>query len=180
MAGAVALLVRQVAAQLSAFQADLPELIDSANGSLANFQQWLDQRGIGIQIKRPGETALDTLQAQVLQGSGDIVAFTRDLVTLAAEAGFVLILILVITIYMLIYGAQIGGLARNIMPPGDGSNEDDYPSRVQRAASGYVRGQLTFSLIMGLSAGIALWIFGALGISRPARPMLCSSASSTA
>ena len=29
---------------------------------------------------------------------------------------------------------------------------------------GYVRGQLLFSLIMGASAGIALWIFGVLGI----------------
>jgi len=164
VAGAVALLVRQVAAQLSAFQEDLPQLIDSANASLANLQQWLDQRGVGIQIKRPGETALDTLQAQVLRGSGDIVAFTRDLVTLAAEAGFVLILILVITVYMLIYGAQIGALARNVMPPGDGTVQDDYPARVQRAVLGYVRGQLAFSLIMGLSAGIALWLFGVLGI----------------
>lgn len=164
LAGVVALLVRQVAAQLSAFQEDLPQLIDSANASLANFQQWLDQRGVGIQIKRPGETALDTLQAQVVRGSGDIVAFTRDLVTLLVEAGFVLILILVITVYMLIYGTQIGGLARNVMPPGDDSVEDDYPARVQRAVSGYVRGQLTFSFIMGLSAGIALWLFGALGI----------------
>jgi predicted PurR-regulated permease PerM len=164
LAGAVTLLVRQVATQLSAFQADLPQLITSANTSLANFQQWLDQRGVGVQIKRPGETALDTLQAQVLRGSGDVVAFTRDLVTLLVEAGFVLILILVITIYMLIYGRQIGALARNVMPPGDGTPEDDYPAGVQRAVSGYVRGQLLFSLIMGFSAGIALWVFGVLGI----------------
>jgi predicted PurR-regulated permease PerM len=35
---------------------------------------------------------------------------------------------------------------------------------VQRAVSGYVRGQLLFSAIMGVSAGVALWIFGAIGI----------------
>ncbi|MGY4773441.1 AI-2E family transporter [Kribbella sp. CWNU-51] len=166
--GAVALLVRQVAVQLSAFQDDLPRLIDSANASLANFQAWLDQRGIGIQIKAPGQTALDTLQASVLRGSGDVVAFTRDLVTLLAEAAFVLILTLVITIYMLIYAGRIGALTRQVMPSGDTSGDisidDDYPARVQRAVSGYVRGQLLFSLIMGLSAGIALWLFGALGI----------------
>jgi predicted PurR-regulated permease PerM len=164
LGGAIAVLVRPVAAQVSAFQADLPSLINSANASLADFQRWLDGRGIGIQIKRPGETALDTLQASILRGSGDVVAFTRDLVTLIAEAGFVLILILVIAIYMLLYGQQIGDLARRWMPPGDGSVEDDYPARVQQAVSGYVRGQLAFSLIMGLSAGIALWLFGAFGI----------------
>ncbi|TCM42745.1 AI-2E family transporter [Kribbella sp. VKM Ac-2568] len=164
LAGAVALLVRPVAAQVSEFQADLPQLIGSANASLADLQRWLDERGIGIQIKRPGETALDTLQASILQGSGDVVAFTRDLVTTIVEAGFVLILILVIVIYMLLYGQQIGALARNLMPPGAGGAEDDYPTRVQRAVSGYVRGQLTFSFIMGLSAGAALWLLGAFGI----------------
>ena len=50
------------------------------------------------------------------------------------------------------------------MPPGDGTPEDDYPIRVQKAVFGYVRGQLTFSLVMGLSAGLALWLLGALGV----------------
>ena len=46
------------------------------------------------------------------------------------------------------------------MPPGDGTPDDDYPLRVQRAVAGYVRGQLLFSVIMGTSAGVALCIFG--------------------
>jgi hypothetical protein len=71
---------------------------------------------------------------------------------------------MVIAIYMLLYGTQIGGLVRRLMPPGDGTPDDDYPIRVQKAVFGYVRGQLTFSLVMGLSAGVALWVFGTLGI----------------
>jgi predicted PurR-regulated permease PerM len=35
---------------------------------------------------------------------------------------------------------------------------------VQHAVFGYVRGQLLFSTIMGLSAGIVLWVLGSLGI----------------
>jgi predicted PurR-regulated permease PerM len=50
------------------------------------------------------------------------------------------------------------------MPPGDGTPEDDFPLLVQRAVSGYVRGQLSFSVIMGVSAGLALTIFGLVGI----------------
>ncbi len=169
LAGVVALLVRPVARQVAAFQADLPRLIDTANTSLARVQDWIDERGVGIQIKRPGETALETLQASVLRGSGDVVAFTRDLVTLVAEAGFVLVLVLVISVYMLLYGEKIGALARQLMPPGDGTNDDDYPVRVQRSVFGYVRGQLLFSFIMGLSAGVALWLFGVLGIFPPGR-----------
>ena len=50
------------------------------------------------------------------------------------------------------------------MPTGDGSPADDYPTLVQRAVSRYVGGQLLFSAIMGASAGLALYIFGMLGI----------------
>ena len=53
---------------------------------------------------------------------------------------------------------------RSIVPRGDGTPDDDYPTRVQRAVFGYVRGQLLFSLIMGTSAGAMLWIAGTLGI----------------
>lgn len=164
LAGSVALLVRPVANQVVAFEADLPRLIGSANTSLERFQSWLDERGVGVQIARPGETALETLQASVLRGSGDVITFTRELVTLVAEAGFMLVLVLVIAVYMLLYGEQIGRLTRQMMPPGDGTIDDDYPARVQSAVFGYVRGQLAFSFIMGLSAGVSLWVFGALGI----------------
>ena len=50
------------------------------------------------------------------------------------------------------------------MPPGDGTPRDDYPFLVQRAVSRYVGGQLLFSVVMGTSAGLALYLFGVLGI----------------
>src|SRR5207244_8086483 len=55
-------------------------------------------------------------------------------------------------------------LARRAMPAGDGTREDDYPSLVQRAVSRYVGGQLLFSVIMGTSAGVALYLFGVTGV----------------
>lgn len=164
LAGVVALLVRPVTAQVTALEDDLPRLVASANSSLASFQGWLDDRGVDISVKRPGESALQTLQTTALRGSTDVVTFTRHLVTLVAEAGFLLILILVISVYMLLYGEQIGALTRQLMPPGNGSLEDDYPTGVQRAVFGYVRGQVLFSFVMGLSAGVSLWLFGVLGI----------------
>ena len=65
-----------------------------------------------------------------------------------------MILILVLSVYMLIYGERIGAAVRRVVPPGDGTPEDDFPTRIQGAVFGYVRGQLLFSLIMGTSAGI--------------------------
>ena len=69
-----------------------------------------------------------------------------------------------LSVYLLVYGKQIGDLVRRVMPRGDGTPDDDYPLLIQRAVFGYVRGQLLFSLIMGASAALALWIFGVIGI----------------
>jgi predicted PurR-regulated permease PerM len=153
-----------IADQVRAFQRDVPAFVDDANATLADLQTWFDDQGIEVEIARQGETALETLQSNVLEGSGEIVSFTGDLLRELVAVSIQLVLILVLSIYMLIYGPRIGASVRAVMPPGDGTPEDDYPTRVQKAVSGYVRGQILFSTIMGASAGISLWIFGKLGI----------------
>ena len=117
-----------------------------------------------MKIKGDSDSALPSLQDRLVRGSGEIVSFTGGLLRRLVELSFYMILVVVLSIYMLIYAPKIGDLVRSVMPPGDGSPEDDFPTRVQKAVSGYVRGQLLFSLIMGTSAGVALWIFGVVGI----------------
>ena len=164
VAGAGILLANPVADQAQRFQDDVPSIIDSANDRLEDLQAYFDRNGINAEVKAQGETALETLQNKVVGGTSDVVAFGGDLLRQLVTAGLALILVIVLTVYMLIYGERIGALARSAMPPGDGSPEDDYPTRVQRAVAGYVRGQFLFSLAMGAGAGAGLWIYGALGI----------------
>jgi predicted PurR-regulated permease PerM len=158
------LLAGLVSNQVTNFQRNLPSIIAGANRDLADIQRWLDQNGIHIHLKHQGQSALDTLQRQLAARSSTIVSFSRDLLSGIVTVGFDLILILVLSIYLLLYGEQIGSLVRSIMPSGDGTPEDDYPRLVQQAVSGYVRGQLSFSLIMGASAAVALTISGLVGI----------------
>jgi predicted PurR-regulated permease PerM len=153
-----------VADQAKSFQKDVPGIIDSANQNLADLQTWLDDKGINLKVKDQGETALQTLQDKVVGGTSDIVSFGGDLVKTVVTAGFALILVFILSIYMLIYAERIGEVVRSVMPPGDGTPEDDYPTRVQRAVAGYVRGQLLFSVAMGSGAALGLYIFGVLGI----------------
>jgi len=164
LVGIGALLANPVAHQVENFQRDVPHLTRDATNTLDDVQRWLDRRGINVQIKQQGQTALQTLEGKVVRGSGDLVSFTRDLLTQIVQTGFALILILVISVYMLVYAESIGKLVRSVMPGGDGTPEDDFPRRVQKAVSGYVRGQLLFSVIMGATAALALWIFGVVGI----------------
>jgi predicted PurR-regulated permease PerM len=164
LAGIVGLLANPVSRQVQNFQADVPKLVDDATRSLDDVQGWLDDQGIDIRLKDQGETALQTLESKVLRGSGDVVSFTRDLLQRLVETSFALILVLVISIYMLVYAEGIGNVVRSAMPRGAGTPEDDYPTRVQKAVFGYVRGQLLFSFVMGATATVALWLFGVLGI----------------
>jgi predicted PurR-regulated permease PerM len=162
--GVGVLLANPIADQVTRFQNNLPGLIDDATKSLDDLQAWLDKNGVQVQIQAQGQSALQTIGDNVARGSGELVSFTRDALTLAVEASIALILVLVLSIYMLLYGEQIGNVVRRIVPAGDGTPEDDFPTRIQAAVFGYVRGQFLFSLIMGASAGVGLWILGSLGV----------------
>jgi predicted PurR-regulated permease PerM len=164
LAGIGALLAEPIGDQASKFSDAVPGIVDEANAELTDLQRWLDDNGIDVEVARQGETALETLGARVTQGSGELVSFTREALTTVIEGSIALILTIVISVYMLLYGARIGAVVRSVVPRGDGTPEDDYPTRVQRAVFGYVRGQLLFSIIMGASAGVALWILGSLGV----------------
>jgi predicted PurR-regulated permease PerM len=164
LGGIGVLLSNPISTQITRLQHDVPHLVDQANKDLTNVQNWLNRNGINIHIQQQGQTALQTLQKNILKRSGAIVSFSQDLLTKIVTVGFDLVLILVLSVYLLVYGRQIGELVRRIMPDGDGTPEDDYPLMVQRAVFDYVRGQILFSLIMGASAAFCLWIFGLTGI----------------
>ena len=157
-------LVNPVADQVSAFNRDLPGFVDSANRSLAELQKTLDDNGIKVEITRQGSTALQTLQENVSRSSGDIVSSARDILAQVVEGAFGLVLIVVISIYMLLYADRIGRVVRSVLPKGDGTPKDDFPLLAQRAVFNYVRGQLLFSLIMGFSCGVVLWFLGVIGV----------------
>jgi predicted PurR-regulated permease PerM len=158
------LLANPISSQVSGLQDSVPGIVDDATGTLSSFQDWLDRNGIALQVSREGQTALQALGENVSAGSGQLLSFTRDAVRILVEASLALILVVVIAVYMLLYGERIGSGVRSVMPRGDGTPGDDFPTRIQSAVFGYVRGQVLFSLIMGASAGILLWVLGSLGV----------------
>lgn len=162
--GAGFLLANPIADQAGKFGRDVPRIINDANQRLHDVQTYFDDQGIDVELEKQGETALETLRDQVVGGTSDIVSFGGEILARTVQAGLGLILVLVLSIYMLAYGERIGAVVRRVMPSGDGSRDDDYPTGVQHAVSGYVRGQLLFSTAMGTGAGAGLWLFGVLGI----------------
>jgi predicted PurR-regulated permease PerM len=164
LAGIGFLLANPISHQVQRFSENLPKLEREANHQLAVFERTLNRNGIHVKIVKPGKTALQSITDKVSKSAGKFASFGTALLTEVANAIFDLILIFVLSVYMLLYGPEIGRLARRLMPVGDGSKADDYPVLVQRAVSRYVGGQLLFSFIMGFSAGVSLYIFGITGI----------------
>jgi predicted PurR-regulated permease PerM len=163
-AGIGLLLSTPVTDQLSHFSNNLPSFVRRVNHDLVNIQNFLNSHGIKVHIVRQGQSALQTLQHQVLKSSGSILSFSRDVLGQLVTISVDLILTFVLSVYMLAYAGEIGALVRRVMPAGDGTPSDDYPLLIQHAVSSYVRGQLLFSLIMGGSAAIVMELMGLLGI----------------
>ena len=163
-AGIGALLSAPVSDQLTHFSNNFPAFVRRVNRDLISIQTFLDSHGLKVHIAQQGHTALQTLQKQVLKSSGSILSFSRDVLGQLVTISVDLILTFVLSVYMLVYARDIGNLVRRWMPRGDGTPGDDYPLLIQHAVSGYVRGQLLFSLIMGGSAGVMLELLGLVGV----------------
>jgi putative heme transporter len=164
LAGIGVLVANPISNQVKTFTRNLPHIVDEANEKIATLQEELNEHGVHVHLVNQGKTALQTFQDKVSKSAGKLASFGGDLLTEAANAIFDLVLVFVLSVYMLIYGEQIGHLVRRAMPDSDGTRADDFPHLVQRAVSRYVGGQLLFSVLMGTSAGVALYLFGVLGI----------------
>jgi predicted PurR-regulated permease PerM len=164
LAGVGFLLANPIADQVRTFTSNLPHIVNEANSQIAGFQRYLNKHGIHAKLVTQGKTALQTLQDQVSKSATELASFGGALLTEVAKALVDLVLVFVLSVYMLVYGQSIGRLVRQAMPPGDGTPADDYPRLAQHAVSRYVGGQLLFSMVMGASAGVALYLFGVLGI----------------
>jgi predicted PurR-regulated permease PerM len=162
--GVGVLVANPISNQVRTFADNLPHLVEEGNERIASLQEELNEEGIHVHLVKQGKTALQTVQDKVAKSAGKLASSAGGLLTEAASAIFDLVLILVVSVYMLLYGERIGKLVRRLMPDGDGSPTDDFPHLVQRAVSRYVGGQLLFSVIMGTSTGVALYVFGVLGI----------------
>jgi predicted PurR-regulated permease PerM len=164
LAGIGFLLANPIANQVKSFTHNLPTLVNEANSTIVTLEGDLHRLGLHVKLSEQGKTALQTLQGKLSKSAGTFVTFGGGLLKEAVGAGFNVILVFVLSVYMLLYGSRIGALLRRVIPAGDGTRADDYPALVQQAVSRYVGGQLLFSLIMGLTAGVSLYIFGVLGI----------------
>jgi predicted PurR-regulated permease PerM len=134
-----------------------------ADRDVDRLQRWLDTHGLGsIQIQERGHRWVKQIREKdVGKYTNRVVRFVEGAAISIGKFLFAAIVVLVVSIYMLLDFQRLAGAIDRRFPPHPGS--EPLLVRMERAVAGYVKGQFLISVIIGASAGLGLWLLGALG-----------------
>jgi predicted PurR-regulated permease PerM len=134
-----------------------------AEQDLGRLQGWLDRHRLGsVHVEHQGEKFLNQV------GTKDVQKYTTRALAWAEGAGVAVVtllfdafLVVVVSIYMLLDMHRLTEAVDRRFPPwGRGG----LIVRMEQAVASYVKGQFLLSLIIGVSVGVGLWIFGVVGL----------------
>ncbi|HEY7706665.1 MAG TPA: AI-2E family transporter [Gaiellaceae bacterium] len=134
-----------------------------AERDVDRLQAWLDDHGLErIQVEEQGQELVDSLrEADPQEYTSRAIDFLEGAALSIFELLFSLVLVIVVAIYMLLDMGRLSAAVDRRFPPRPDSGS--LIPRIESALAGYVRGQVLLSLIIGVSAGVGLWVLGTLG-----------------
>ena len=134
-----------------------------ADRDVDRLQHWLDTHGLGsIKIQERGHRwVMQIRDKDVGKYTHRVVNFVEGAAISIGKLLFSAIVILVASIYMLLDFSRLAKAIDRRFPPRSGS--EPLLVRMEHAVVGYVKGQTLVSLIIGASAGVGMWLLGALG-----------------
>ena len=136
-----------------------------ADRDVDRLQTWLNDHGLRrVKIRKQAHDFVDNIRGKDIQNyTTRVINFVEGAAIGTLKLLFSLVLVLVVSVYMLL---DIERLSRRIdrrFPPARGS--PPLLVHIEHALVGYVKGQALLSLIIGLSAGLGLWLLGTLGLA---------------
>jgi predicted PurR-regulated permease PerM len=124
------------------------------------LQVWLDDHRLGrIQIREQARDFVDNIDYENL--SRTTLDYAEGAALGIFEFLFALVLVVVVCIYMLLDMPKLQRAIDRRFPPRPGA--PSLLAQVESSVGGYVKGQVLVSLIIGTSAGLALWLLGTFG-----------------
>jgi predicted PurR-regulated permease PerM len=137
----------------------------NAEQDVERLQGWLDDNGLErIEVRQQGQAFVDSLrEADPQEYTSRVIEFLEGAALSIFELLFSLVLIIVVAIYMLLDMGRLSAAVDRRFPPRPDSGS--LIPRIEKALAGYVRGQVLLSLIIGVSAGVGLWVLGTLGLA---------------
>jgi predicted PurR-regulated permease PerM len=135
----------------------------AADRDVDRLQVWLDDHNLGsIHVQKRGhELVRDIRKHDVGKYTNKVVDFLEGAAISIGKLLFSLIVIIVVSVYMLLDFQRFDRAIDRRFPPPPGS--ESLLARMEHSLVSYVKGQALVSLIIGTSAGIGLWVLGAIG-----------------
>jgi predicted PurR-regulated permease PerM len=135
-----------------------------AERDIDRLQIWLNHHHLkSVKIRKQLNDFVDNIRAKDVQKyTTKVIDFVEGAAIGTLKLLFALVLLIVVSIYMLLDMDRFARAVNRRFPPHPGS--EPLLTRIEQALAGYVRGQILLSLIMGVSAGLGLWILGTIGL----------------
>ncbi|HZQ80418.1 MAG TPA: AI-2E family transporter [Gaiellaceae bacterium] len=136
----------------------------SAYRDVDRLQLWLDSHHLkAIKVEKSGHRLVrDVQRRDVGKYTHKIVTFVEGAAISIGKTLFSLVLLLVVSIYMLIDMQRFARAIDRRFPPRPG--ERSLVRAIEHSLASYVRGQIALSLIIGLTAGVGLWVLAEVGL----------------
>jgi predicted PurR-regulated permease PerM len=138
--------------------------ITSADRDVNRLQHWFDTHGLrSIHVQKRGHDLVKKIrQKDIGKYTHRVVSFIEGAAISVGRLIFDLVLIIVVSIYMLLDLRRLRNAVDRRFPPEPGG--ESLVVAIERALASYVKGQLLLSLIIGVSAGIGIWLLGITGL----------------
>jgi predicted PurR-regulated permease PerM len=136
-----------------------------AERDVDRLQHWLNTHHLKqVKIRKQLNDFVDNIRTNDVQKyTSRVIDFVEGAAIGTVKLLFSLVLLLVISVYMLLDMERLSRAVNRRFPP-----PPDRPPllvSIEQSLAGYVKGQVLLSAIMGLSAGIGLWVLGTIGLA---------------
>lgn len=156
VAAAIILLIPPIQSQIAAIRDNLPLYTDQAQRQAQNLQAFFDRNGIRVDVQAKADATLQAIRSWASDLSANAVSYSLNALAVLVAV----IIIVVVCAYMLLDAPRIARFAQRV----GGPSAAQFLRRTERSLGQYLKAQFLVSLIIGVTAGLVLWIFGVTGI----------------
>jgi len=135
----------------------------AADRDVDRLQEWLNTHNLGaVHVQKRGHHLVrDIRKHDVGKYTNKVIDFLEGAAVSIGKLLFSLIVLIVVSVYMLLDLPRLARVIDRRFPPPAGS--ESLLVRMEHSLVSYVKGQALVSLIIGTSAGVGLWLLGAIG-----------------
>jgi len=135
----------------------------AADRDVDRLQEWLNTHNLGaVHVQKRGHQLVrDIRKHDVGKYTNKVIDFLEGAAVSIGKLLFSLIVLIVVSVYMLLDLPRLARVIDRRFPPPAGS--ESLLVRMEHSLVSYVKGQALVSLIIGTSAGVGLWLLGAIG-----------------